>query len=570
MGNKKFLRLKCGNPEDKLEDKKGKKEASRKPVTFSRFVLPFAYKKETISSTASIPLWFEEEEKHFDDFERELLLQRKKYFTSETRRVIYQDALWLRIPKDKWDESTWSQGVCFTNSKSSLKNSFCIHMAPPRMVLFNWAGKGDDPGLLGTGFLMLDIWFDEKQRVILDDLLCLNDLFRCFDYPGYSDHWDDYQRALHDIPLNYWREKGTVKRIGSVNKADKYQAYIERWTRLMELPVRAGDGNYRLVPGGFTQDAVKWLEKLESSGTGKSEGGNQASNFLIYNDFRAYVWSAAVLKKGGKSISDFCHSGQSAPWEFGHWIKFLNVDPPSKTPSEAARAVTRFEKDWAKKRTYKRWLHYGTWYGFNYHAGVTIQAPGIFVSHFRELYFDVVLLLFFIRVTLFRFSNHLSRICSNSPDLILEREEFRKLRNEFSRFTILCQFPLLSNQQQAIEMYEMARDYFDIKEFYKEVKDKIDNTHDYLEMVKANNLARFANRIATVGFPLGVAALVAGLFGMNNLHLAESIAKGHFCNFDPEFWILFFIVLITGTISYPCIKRFLEDKGGGEKKHECQ
>ena len=121
----------------------------------------------------------------------------------------------------------------------------------------------------------------------------------------------------------------------------------------------------------------------------------------------------------------------------------------------------KFERRWAKERTYHRWEELGTWYGFNYHSGVMIGPPfntphdTPIWRHFRQMYFDTALLLLYIRVTLFRFSRQLTKITSEY-DITESKSHkvFQCLRADFTTFTIRYQFPLLSNQQQAIEQQQ--------------------------------------------------------------------------------------------------------------------
>ena len=90
-------------------------------------------------------------------------------------------------------------------------------------------------------------------------------------------------------------------------------------------------------------------------------------------------------------------------------MKFLNVDPPW-APLESCSDL---EREWAHERTYYRWAESGSLYGFSYHSGVLL-APGNPKSrlslHFSDMYFDMVILLFYLRVSCFRFSRELGAI----------------------------------------------------------------------------------------------------------------------------------------------------------------
>ena len=562
MPDKRHIKLICGNPDP--DDP----EAKYKGCSFSRFVFPFGYKAEKKDVNINNNVSYEEI-KHEEGLSNDLFIQRIKYFTSETGSVIYDNALWVEIPVNQWDKSAWSKGISFMNCNNVGKKAFCVRMSRPRLVLFDWKERKNS-SRNNIGFLILDLWFPEGQEVILDDLLCLNEYFRCFDYPGFTEHWTKYRQAMENVPLEYFPEDpDKFPRVKDVEDGDKHQAYLQRWTKLLEIPVKVGNETpYRLVPEDFSHEALKWIKGPSGYVQEEMKGkrGNSPNNHLIYNDFRAYVWCAAVLKEGGMGLQKFSYTSQHRPFEFGHWVKLLNVDSPNENgPSETARAISEFEKKWARERTYRRWEDCGNWYGFNYHAGVAVLKPSVFVTHFMTIYFDMILLLFYLRIRLFGFSNELSSLCRKIERLEDARKEFKDLRNHFSRFTILYQFPLLSNQQQAIEMYEIAREHFDVDTFFQEIKSEIDNTHEYLESVEANNLSRMANLIGRVGIPLMVASLLAGLLGMNNFHIWENISKGYFFNIDPEFWTACcIIILLTPLFSWMLIKKYLKapDKQG--------
>jgi hypothetical protein len=121
--------------------------------------------------------------------------------------------------------------------------------------------------------------------------------------------------------------------------------------------------------------------------------------------------------------------------------------------------------------------------------------------HFRQMYFDQVLLILYIRVVLFRFSTKLSLISKEARDAGRHRWEewgtaFEKLRWDFALFTNLYQFPLLSNQQQGLEMYSLARKSMDVDELFREVQEEIQGTNDYLMQRRSQDQARISNELA--------------------------------------------------------------------------
>ncbi len=443
--------------------------------SFTRFVVPFAWRRETISAPGDASPYYREIDQATNGFDA-----RRKYFTHETGKVLYKKAKWLELAGFAQNKYQWARG-----GDIHLQDGRCIQakMKPPRVVLFEWSGNHEN-NLLQTGFLVVDICLLPKGEnvPILDDLLTFNELFRSTDQP-------------YKLLDEKFREHLQQARWSFLDR--EHRDYTKRWLELLALPAQIDGQWYRLI--GFS-----------------AEEENAGSVLDIYADNRGYVWSAAILEKGMAGLQTLARGTSFLPEDYGHWIRLLNVDSASDCPSKTHREVSGYEKQWAAERTYKRWIHYGTWYGFSYHSGVMLSGPGKFATDFATFYFDIVLLLFYIRVSLFRFSNRLTDLADrllNADEKL--REEFTQLRKDFARFTILYQFPLLSNQQQAIEMYNLARNHFDIEAFHNEVKDEIQETHAFLDMEQNKKLNESATRISYWGIPFATAAVVTGILGMN-------------------------------------------------------
>ncbi len=229
----------------------------------------------------------------------------------------------------------------------------------------------------------------------------------------------------------------------------------------------------------------------------------------------------------------------------------LNVDQPKNSKHETHNS-SRFEQEWAKQRTYLRWAESGTFYGFAYHGGAMLAAPmdePPLWRHFGQMYFDQVLLLLYLRVTLFRFSTQLNNISSatmkcsdhardNNREWL---EHFQQLRRTFMHFTNLYQFPLISNQQQGIEMYSLAREVMDVDEFYREIKEEIHNANDYLTAQENHQLTDTTTKltkVATIVLPI---VLASSFLGMN-------MFSGEGCWSSIFMWALFTVIVAVGYL----------------------
>lgn len=553
----KFPTLVCGNPRIK-------------PASFTRFVFPFAYKQMEPDNMTG--LFFSDQMPEFNEFGEKrdagrAILGRKKYFTPEISKVLFENAKWLEINSSlsetsehgsdgtvkEWNDTWWADGVDF----NCIKKTITVCMLPPRLVLFEWSednsskqSKNSHPNnIFQTGFLLVDLYFKEKDKNDyntlpgLDELLQINELFRHFDCP-FPEHKEKFLKLTEKSLAEYLKPK-PLKNGNGIKNSDNGEeqanaptsaetldnlnatinsdvCYFDFWATLLTYPVCIDNKIYRLVPKDLPQQAARFF----------MEGTGEASEYFVYADNRAYVWSAAIIEGSVKPLQRALRTSDWQAHEFGHWVKFLNVDFPDHdgSPSKTHNSISEFEKKWAEERTYHRWESLGTWYGFNYHSGVMLGSPlnnppkdPPLWRHFRQHYFDIAILLFYIRITLFRFSRVLTETymnygfseMENKKNQTEKTEAFEKLREKFLKFIVFYQFPLLSNQQQPIEMYELARKQFDVDKLFEEVKEEIDNMHEFLELTAARELSKTSIKLSKTGIKLANVANIIGWFGIS-------------------------------------------------------
>lgn len=533
--------LECGDP-------------AKKASTYTRFILPFAY----------CPIYLEDKKQdcHNDHYETTVLEnieRRRKYLTYETADVLFNRARWFKLGSE-----VFPLLIPFKTRQSN--KIIDVYVNKPQLVLFEFPISRkfcnkckvntdescwiDDHNILRIGFLIVETYFSELNGgVTIDDLLEFNEIFRYWQ-PYYREHKS--KMLDHNIPIRF----GCDKTIDA--ESSKSEIYFDRWADLLSKPIKCENGTFRLFPFGWEDEARKYV----------SDEDTKSPGWAIYSDNRTYVWTCAITKNGGNDLRQFFGLPNEKPWNFGHWIKLLNVDEPGKDVGETHKSRD-FERRWAEERTYKRWEELGTLYGFNYHSGAmlgpAINEPPLW-EHFGQMYFDQTLLLLYIRVATFRFCMELNKISGKAvnrkgTDISIWRDEFQRVRWSFALFTNLYQFPSFSNQQQSIEMYNLAREYMDIDDLFRETKEEIDNCHEYLttaENIKQSGTMERINYIAAIGL---VVSIVIGFWGMN------IIVEENFGNFCLGIKIIFLVIsipvsfgllIILYRIFSPILRKFFE------------
>lgn len=503
------------------------------PATYSRFVFPFAYKLTPAAADADYTIRFEQidpsdngtndADKHDAD-----MVGRRKYLTSETEHVMFDRTLRARLCTNKEDNGVHAK-IPLVLKDTSPEAPISLRLSAPRLVLFECprpgVGLDRDADILQTGFLIVEGYLEAARggrKPVLDDLLLINEHFRHFDMP-FKLHAKWFKELLGDCPVRL-DDPDKAGKVGAIDldwdkpdhREQVHKIYTEKWLSLLEVPLRcANEQVYQLVPDDWMTAARERLK------TGR---GNAEQSLLCYDDQRTYVWTCAILPKGMSALGQAFRTARGAPERFGHWIKLLNVDVPGKSYAET-HAASDFERAWARDRTYARWAHFGTVYGYSYHSGAMLGSPTKEADndppvwkHFGGVYFDQALLLFYVRITQFRFSRALTEHTielRQSRSLGTETiERFTDLRQRFAEFTNLYQFPLISNQQQGLEMYQLAREQFDVQTFFDEIRTEMESTHDLIELRASKNNNLILLIIAVAGLPLALTSVLAALFGV--------------------------------------------------------
>jgi hypothetical protein len=513
----KTLELICGDP-----------QAAEDGASFSRFIIPFVYrlrakpeKEKSQASEGPVPTTesrycYSADSAQADRSFR--LQERREYFTKEMENALFNRAKWFRLrpmSEGKTGSSAQDGSQLFPKDIAIRVNNrgIAVHMSAPALVLFEF-GEEDRSNkveeswdILRTAFLVVELFFKAGQRTTptLDDLLKINEVFRYFESP-FEDHYKDRE-------LDKFCDQGAFALSHADEQSEKSPgSFYHRWWRLIDnVPIVLGDGHQWRIERGRSEEDTK----------------RRARN--AYPDNRAFVWTCAILPEGAKHLWQTLSPRYWIASNYSHWIKLLNVDYPFTKISGHNYRSNEFERDWAEQRTYHRWEDSATYYGFTPHSGAVLapqmRNPPI-SRHFGDMYFDQALLLLYLRVELFRFSAKLSEISRDArkPNGAegTWANEFQKLRWQFTLFTNLYQFPLLSNQQQGVELYSLARRSMEIDALFEEVKEQIHNSHDYLaqqlDLDQTRETTRLTGEITfltKIAVTVSVIAVTSALFAVN-------------------------------------------------------
>lgn len=426
---------------------------------------------------------------------------RRKYFTSDSAYVLFGRSKRFLLSSS---DTEWPRTSVVTLLRKGAEKVVTLHYSTPELWLFE-AGTGSassgssaedgiDP--LWCGQLRIEIFIGESNSCsfTLADLLQVNEELR----------------LLRDL---FHGDTSRILRFPGKKR-------ITPWLNLLRTPVKITDagGQDRWLNLMPEADLIALENSWDAHGA-RTEGwsipGTRGTSpcdhsfVLMHDDDRAFVWSTAVVKhhEQEKSVARPEHSTA--------WSALLNVN------DEADKQLSEFMQDWVKDHTYYRWAHYGTLYGFTSYSGVLMTSPfNVPVwQHMRTMYLDQTRLLLYLRSVVFVFSNKLVQL---SAQMRRDGTQSRKHRREIQRrserlleqvaqFVNLYQFPLLSNQQQALELYTLQRRHLDIDQLFDEVRREAEDTHRFLEALNARDQQEFADVVQIFGIPLGVLGVLIGL-----------------------------------------------------------
>ena len=533
--------------------------------TFTRFILPFSWSLSPCTEAKSGPAFREAAAQDWihaataagvnpESVSSPKFLDwaRRRYLTEETDGLLFKRAKWFILDEEQSD-GVWKKMTV----ESNVGVSYDVFLRPPALVLFEMSKALSCTGtdsVFQTGFLLHEAFFNRDKPPSYFNLLRFNEIFRYIRCP-FRDH--AVSLSASELTSMAREATGTTARSELTDwKPDQLDSlYNWRWEKLFSHSVLIQETEYQ----------------LRACETKNEDEARIFPSWLVNPDDRAFTATFAVLDNQTRSQNDK-GPGELIARSFtagvslsktgpeGFWVKLLNVDRPKPGDADTLGDASLFEIAWANERTYKRWAEGSdcTLYGYCEHAAavltqatrgdgrqVPVHGEPELSLHFGQMYFDVTLLLLYVRVSLFRFSRWLSGISSDARDGKQDYKEWKRsfdqLHQDFMLFENLYQWPLLSNQQQHLEMYEIQRRSLDIEDLYEEVRREIESSDELLDREADEELAEAANRLNWLAACGLVLSLVLGgaqiYYGSQTPHPPGNFPQWNFLN-DPaaSYW----------------------------------
>jgi hypothetical protein len=172
--------------------------------------------------------------------------------------------------------------------------------------------------------------------------------------------------------------------------------------------------------------------------------------------------------------------------------------------------------------TVRQWFFFsldgGGFVGFNAPAKETGFFRQTLLEHLREQYFLLYLFTLYQRFALISLSSHVARnwVGRRESQSVSEREEsFCYIRDRMMEFTARGFFTQLMQREHHHRVYQKWQDVFQIHSLYEEVRDEVQEMHNYLMMRRTEAEQRTTQRIQWLIGSLGIISIVISFLGMN-------------------------------------------------------
>jgi hypothetical protein len=160
-------------------------------------------------------------------------------------------------------------------------------------------------------------------------------------------------------------------------------------------------------------------------------------------------------------------------------------------------------------------------------SAVGESGPSFFVkyglSYFRNLYFQMGLLVYSQHATLLVFSDGLEQAVKHAKnDPVKYRQAIDREATNFSIFTDRYWLYEATNQVQGQELYHFWVEKLRLRELYRQVRDQIHDVHEILESQAEAELSERAGQLTKAGIPIGILSVLVGFWGSNFFEKRDS------------------------------------------------
>jgi hypothetical protein len=206
----------------------------------------------------------------------------------------------------------------------------------------------------------------------------------------------------------------------------------------------------------------------------------------------------------------------------------------------------KFTNELLERDSLERWQELGTYEGFCNYANAYLGFDWFFndvvaPSHVPYIYGRMLILALFYQMTL----RHYNRRINYATSALSEEgktSEFRKLRQEFIKFTNTYWFHEVTNQIQGIEIFELQTKALGLETEYALIKDEMERADEYSSVLRTD---KFNKGAAVIAFAGVIATSLANLDTKVSLLSFENLA------FDIS---LFFTLIAIGVVSWSLFK----------------
>lgn len=195
------------------------------------------------------------------------------------------------------------------------------------------------------------------------------------------------------------------------------------------------------------------------------------------------------------------------------WYQMIFID--SDSPAIANDPLFREILD---RSTYKRWIDWGTIYGFSRYSSATISdsryVPFI-EDHYETMYYQIALLLFFYRGSLLSFFDRTVKI-AEQIDKSKPIKKLQKLHEDFILFENKYWFKEVTAQDQGIEMFDIWEKQMRLNLLLDDVKQGIRELYNYFDYQREKRTARYITLLTILGGILLPLSIVVDIIASND------------------------------------------------------